>query len=309
MTQKPEDRWLEISVEVEREAIDDLVSLLGRYCTGGAVVEDRPAPIAQQPTMRATVKGFLPIWDQETRQKLEVALLLLSKVSPISEPRCVVLEPEDWAESWKAYFPPQHIGHHTVIVPTWIDYARQPGEIILRLDPGMAFGTGLHATTRLCLAALERLVRPGIRVLDVGTGSGILSIAAALQGAGHVQALDIDAVAVEVARQNVAYNDVAALVDVSRGTISAEPSFAGSLDAPTHEGTGYALLLVNIFAETIIGMAPAISQALRAGGQYVATGIIQEKADDVVLALQQVGLVVDQRLEEEDWVALVGRRL
>jgi ribosomal protein L11 methyltransferase len=307
MAQKPEDRWLEISVEVERDAVDDLVSLLGRYCTGGAVVEDRPAPISQHPNSRATVKGFLPVWDQETRLKLEVALLLLSKVSPISVPRFTILEPEDWAESWKAYFPPQHIGQHTVIVPTWIEYRPKPGEVILRLDPGMAFGTGLHATTRLCLAAIESLIRPGIRVLDVGTGSGILSIAAALQGAGHVEALDIDTVAVEVARQNAGYNGVAPLVHVSKGTL---PTGGNALaDVPLHEGTGYDLLLVNIFAETIIGMAPAMGQALCPAGQYVATGIIQEKAADVVLALQRAGLTVDQRLEEEDWVALVGRRI
>jgi len=147
MAEKPDNRWVEISVEVEREAVDDLVSLLGRYCTGGAVVEDRPAPISQEPTTRATVKGFLPVWDAETLRKLEVALLLLGKVSPISEPRVRVLEPEDWAYSWRAFFPPQHIGQHTVVVPTWHEYTPQPGEVILHLDPGMAFGTGLHATT------------------------------------------------------------------------------------------------------------------------------------------------------------------
>jgi ribosomal protein L11 methyltransferase len=295
-------RWVEISVEADRDCVDDLVNLLAKHCVGGAVVEERPDEPGR--AGRITVKGFLFAQDKQTRQRLEVALLLLSRVSPISEPRITLLEPEDWAESWKAFFPPQHIGNHTVIVPTWHEYTPQPHEVVIRLDPGMAFGTGLHASTRLCLVAIERLLQPGMNVLDVGTGSGILAIAAALQGAKRVQALDIDPVAVQVARENVELNGVGAVVRVERGTLGAGPP----PEIPRHTESGYDLLLVNILAEVIMDMAPAIAKALRPGGIYVGSGIISERADDVAEALREAGLPVDERQQEEDWVALIGHK-
>ncbi len=301
---KPENQWVEISVEADESSVDDLVNLLGRHCTGGSVVEDRPFSSSETGARRVTVKGFLPVWDEQTRQKLEIALLLLGRISLISEPRITVLKPEDWAESWKAFFPPQHIGARTVIVPTWHTYVPQAGEVIIRLDPGMAFGTGLHASTRLCLAAIERLLRPGMKVLDVGTGSGILAISAALQGAGKVYALDTDPVAVEVARQNTVLNRVEAIVHVEQGTLGD----CGPADVRVHRATDYDLLLVNIFAEVIIAMAPAIVAALRSGGLFVASGIISEKADTVVDALRAVGLHLDERQDENGWVAFVGHK-
>jgi ribosomal protein L11 methyltransferase len=302
MPSDPQKRWLEISVEAGRECVDDVVNFLGRYCVGGAVVEDRPDEKAR--AGRVTVKGFLPIWDQETCRRLEIALLLLGKASPISEPRITSLEPEDWAESWKAFFPPQHIGAHTVIVPTWHEYAPKPGEVVMRLDPGMAFGTGLHASTRLCLVAVERLLQPGMSVLDVGTGSGILAISAALQGAESAQAIDIDPVAVEVARENVRLNGVEATVHVERATLGE----SASGEVPLHAAGDYDLVLANILAEVITAMAPAIARALRIGGTFIGSGIISEKAEGVVCALRDAGLVLDERLQEDDWVALIGHR-
>lgn len=295
-----ESRWVEISVDAKREAVDDLAALLDRYCTGGAVVEDLPGDAAQ----RTLVKGFLPVWDEDTRCKLETALLLLSRVAPISEPRTRVLEPQDWAESWKAFFPPQHIGRHTVIVPTWHHYGPAPGEVIVRLDPGMAFGTGLHASTRLCLAAIERYLRPGARVLDVGTGSGILAIAAALQGASTVDAIDVDPVATRVATDNVALNGVDDRVRVALGTVGG----GGHHLVPRHSETGYDLVLANILAEVIIELAAGLAAATRAGGLLVASGIIADRANGVAAALEGVGIQPVEREQEGDWVALVGQR-
>jgi len=297
--------WVEISVVADRDAVDDLVGLLGRHCQGGAVLEECAPEIGEAPSSQVTVKGFLPVSDDETLRKLEIALLLLSRNGHISEPRIRTLEPQDWAESWKAYFDPQHIGQRIVIVPSWHDYCAQPGEIIVHLDPGMAFGTGLHATTRLCLIALEQIIEPGARVLDVGTGSGILAIAAALQGAANVTAIDIDPVCVNVTIENARRNGVADRVRVARGTLGPE----APADVPRFDGTGNDLLLINILAEIIIAMAPALPATLRSGGRFVASGIIRQKADDVAEALQEAGLSVDKRLDEDDWVALTGHKV
>ncbi len=306
MPPKEETRWVEISTEADRQSVDDLVGLLGSYCVGGAVVEEKPDHADSGASKHVTVKGFLPVWDKDTLRKLEIALLLLGRVSPISEPRISILEPEDWAESWKAFFSPQRIGDHTLVVPTWREHAPQPDAVVIRLDPGMAFGTGLHITTRLCLVAIERLLRPGMRVLDVGTGSGILAISAALQEAERVDAIDIDPVAVQVARENVLLNNASETVRVKRATLAS----SHRPDAvPLHRGGAYDLLLVNILAETIIDMAPAIARAVATGGTVVASGIICERAEEVASKLEEVGLGVDERLQENGWTALICHRV
>lgn len=297
-------RWVEISVQASRDSVDDLVRLFGRHCVGGAVVEEMATDQVPVPGDRVTVKGFLPESDEIVRHKLEVALLLLSRTACISEPQITFLDPEDWASCWKAFFPPQHIGKRTVIVPSWEEYEPSAGDVIIWMDPGMAFGTGLHASTRLCLEAIERLMRPGVSVLDVGTGSGILAISAALQGATRVDAIDVDPVAVDVAAQNAARNGISALVQITRATLGTAPS----PEVPIHAIVGYDLLLVNILAEVIVRMAPAMARALRDGGSFVASGIIQDRADLVVEALHRAGLVIGERLQMDDWVAIVGHK-
>lgn len=315
MTSSLDQQWVEIAVEADLAAVDDVVNLLNRHCSGGAVVEELSPPLygaggvlfveedAPQPS-RVTIKGFLPTWEVETLRKVEIALMLLACTGAISEPRIRTLADKDWAEAWKAFFPPLSIGQRLVIVPTWVEYAPKAGEIILRLDPGMAFGTGLHASTRLCLLALERLLTPGARVLDVGTGSGILAIAAALLGAGEVQAIDNDPIAVRVATENAALNGVEKCVQVMWATLPAgTPS-----QVPLLTQDGFDLLLVNILAEVIIPLAPSIASALRPGGSVIASGILAEKGDLVSEALLRAGLVVEERLIEEGWVALIGRK-
>ncbi len=297
-------RWVEIAVEAGREAVDDLLGLLSKHCPGGAAMEDlREGPRFSTPD-RVIVKGYVPEGDQATLQKLEIALLLLSRTAPISEPRVRLLQPEDWTEAWKAFFPPLPIGEHLVVVPTWVEYEVQPGQVPLYLDPGMAFGTGLHATTRLCLIALERLLAPGMTVLDVGTGSGILSIAAALLGAAQIDAMDVDPVAVKVAQENAVLNKVAERIAVRHATLEGR----STPRAPVYRGEPHDLLLINILAEIIIDLAGSLPLHLKPGGHCIASGIIIEKADEVRQALKAVGLTVTEQLEEGGWVALVARQ-
>lgn len=222
--------WLELSVTADQEAAESISELLTRYgYNGGVAVEAKPppdarldeaglpSPLSSEPAYPVTLRTYLPLNDQaeEKRQQIEQALWHLGRLRPVGPLQVRVLEEEDWANAWKQFYSVQQIGTHTVIVPSWLTYSPRPGDVVLHLDPGMAFGTGLHPTTRLCLALLEQKSAPGLRTLDLGTGSGILSIAAARQGATPVLALDNDPVAVDVARENVAYNRVGDSVHVA----------------------------------------------------------------------------------------------
>jgi ribosomal protein L11 methyltransferase len=214
---------------------------------------------------------------------------------------------EEWAEAWKRFFGIERMGRGLVVCPTWIDYAPRPEEVVIRLDPGMAFGTGQHATTRLCLEVLESRLRPEERaprrtplcVLDVGTGSGILAIAAALLGATRVLALDVDPVAVGVARQNVAVNGVEGQVRVVEGSLGADSAL------PDEGGPRFDLVLVNVSSAAITEMAPALARALAPGGTLVASGIGDASAEACRSALEMAGLKVLDQAHREGWCALI----
>jgi ribosomal protein L11 methyltransferase len=195
------------------------------------------------------------------------------------------------------------VGRRTVIVPSWREYAPQPGEIIVSLDPGMAFGTGLHPTTRLCLVELEERLVPGMRVLDLGTGSGILAIAAARLGAGTVLALDTDRVAAEVALANVAANGVANVVQVGQGTLTHPDATLQPLLARPWD-----LVVANIIAQVLVDLAGPLADAVAPGGLLVASGIINERAADVESSLLAQRLTLLDRRTEGDWVTLVATK-
>jgi len=209
-------KLVEISLSgLDDEAVQAVTQLFDRWGRGGAVVEqtvDEPAgPV---------VKTYLLTEDDGALRQIEIGLALLRQARGLPEPRVCFLAETDWAEAWKAGYGVLRIGRRLVVRPTWRDdYAAQADDLLIELDPGMAFGSGLHPTTRLCLEALEDYVRPGQAVLDVGTGSGILSIAAARLGAARVLALDTDPLAVQIARENVALNRAEAVVRVEEGTV------------------------------------------------------------------------------------------
>ncbi len=205
---------------------------------------------------------------------------------------------EDWANSWKEYYKPIHIGQRIVIVPAWERYEQAEGEIVVRMDPGMAFGTGSHETTRLVIGLLEAYVKGGERVLDVGCGSGILAICASKLGAKLCRAYDIDPVAVKVARDNI--------MESGQGNITCDQS--DLLRGVDLSDGGYDVICANIVADIIIRMTPDVGAYLNEGGVILASGIISERADDVVACFEEHGFRIIERAEDNDWCALVVGR-
>ena len=290
-------QWLEISVHVDGEAAEAISEVFNRYGQGGAVIEHllSSGSAAHDDIDEMIVKTYIAPDNPDLRRQIKEALWHLGQLYPIPEPSFRVLSTEDWAEAWKAHYAVLHVGRQTVIVPQWLEYRAQPGEAIVTLDPGMAFGTGTHPTTRLCLTALEALATPGMNVLDLGTGSGILAISAAKQGAASVLALDVDEIAVAAAKENVAANDVGSAVHVEAGSVE-------KASGP------YDLILVNILAGVICElMGRGLAGLLKPGGTLVASGIIDCQEAQVREALSEQGLKIVNRLAEQDWLALITR--
>jgi ribosomal protein L11 methyltransferase len=311
--------WLEVSVATDNKGAEAVAEVLDRYGWGQAVVEmpvdcfehELPAVSVSSPVI---VKTYLPLDDSaaDVRRRLEGELLTLGQVYPIADPTVCTLAERDWTEAWKEQYHLQRIGRRTVIVPAWEEYAPAPGEVVIRLEPGMAFGTGLHATTRLCLKAMEEQIAPGWDVLDVGTGSGVLAIAAAKLGARSVLALDADPVAVAVARENAAMNAVADQVSVRHGTLpgghAVPRHFATAEGLELLESGHFDLILINILAPVIIGKASDLAARLVPMGRVIASGLIESQEQEVTDAFRSGGLWPVGRSQEEEWVTLVAQR-
>lgn len=200
----------------------------------------------------------------------------------------------DWENSWKKYFQPVRVADFMVVKPTWVDYNADPDQVVIEVDPGMAFGTGNHETTRLCLALMEKFVHEGETVADVGCGSGVLALAAAKMGAEHVYALDVDPIAVEVTQQNAAVNGVQNTVEaIQSNLLSALP-----------EGTTVDMVVCNIIADAIIQLTPSIPDVLRKNGMFLCSGIIADRLNDVLKALNDANLRVISMLRAGEWVGL-----
>lgn len=294
------------------------MELFNRYGHGQAVVE-MPVDCFEYeleqcgPPSIVVIKTYLPLDGSAdaARRRLEEGLWHLGQIDPLPEPVFRELQEEDWAEAWKAQYHRLHIGGRIVIVPAWEEYRPEADEVVIRLEPGMAFGTGLHPTTRLCLAAVEDEVPLGGAVLDVGTGSGVLAIAAAKLGAGSVLAIDADPVAVGVAAENVASNGAEGQVTVRHASLPGGETvprrFDGGRLELLHEGV-YDLVVINILAPVIAGMAPALATRTRKHGRLIAAGLIEDQEGDVVSALQGQGFSILRRSQEKDWVCLIAER-
>ena len=305
--------WLELAVAADEEAVDAVAEVLRTYGHGVAIdepfvqprIDEAPLP---DPARRPIVKTYIPDDASAAGIQIEIerSLWHLSQIRAIEPLVVQQIADEDWANSWKPYFPVLHLAQHTVIVPAWRRYRRQPGDVVVRLDPGLAFGTGMHPTTRLCLSAIERLCANDYRVLDVGTGSGILAIAAARQGASKVIGVDIDPIAARAARENVRLNRVARVVSIYEGTIpDALP--AGSAARRSGRRGPFDLILANVTARVNAALAPNFHPLLSANGVLVASGILADTAEMVSDAFQAAGLRVLDTIPDGDWVSITAR--
>ncbi len=278
--------WLEIELQADPALTSELDVLLTRSDLGGWVVE------AEEPRLRWVV--YLP---QELgwQDRLERLGASAGELGASTRVRGSVAD-EDWAECWKQFYHPRKIGQSLVVCPSWEPYEPAAGERVLILDPGMAFGTGYHASTALCMELLEEhLLRvPVGQVLDVGIGSGILSLSALLLGAGRVLGIDNDPVAVRVARENLQRNGLADRAEVRLGDCPPDGSFD--------------LVLANLVARLLIEMAADLARAVAPGGRLVAGGIVAERRDEVVQAFQAQGLELESAVEREAWAGLRLRR-
>jgi len=286
-------RWAEMTVVCAPEATDAVgYAFIQAGCGGVMLRGDSPV----------IVQSALPVTD-ELMQRINELKAHLDRLPEFGLPALIdgltlrYAEDEDWANAWKQYFKPSKVGNRLVIVPSWEEYTPAPHELILELDPGMAFGTGGHPTTKLCLLALEESVTPGMKVADIGTGSGILAIAAARLGASVVFATDIDPLPVKIARENVALNRLSETIPVLETM---------SFDIAAQDCD---LIVANILANTIIDLAPSIAPRLKSGGIFIGSGIVTEYHDAVRDALQAVGLELLETKSDDIWVCLIAKRV
>lgn len=303
--------WLELEVAADLEAVETISEIMGRYASGGTSVEpafelvDDGLGARIDPTRPAVVRGYVPARDASAAEAAAADVaealghLQAFGLRDVGELRTRIVREEDWADAWKAHFPVLRIGRRLVIRPTWRRHRRGPDDVIVAMDPGMAFGTGLHPTTRLCLAALEsvadRGALAGARVLDVGCGSGILAIAALRLGAATAVGVDTDPIAVEATVANARRNGLARRVHARAGSLP-------SGDTP------FDIVLANLIAGVLVPLAPALRDEIRPGGTLLASGIFVDREAEVVTAFEAAGLVIGERSVDGDWVALVAHR-
>ncbi len=310
-------KWSELSIHTTHEAVEAISNILHEAGASGVVIEDSMEFARERqdmfgeiyaldpndfPAKGVILKAYLPVSSflGETVEEVKLAIKNLSTYGiNVGENEVAISEvnEEDWATAWKKYYHPVKISERFTIVPTWETYEPvSTDELIIELDPGMAFGTGTHPTTVMCLQALEKTVKSGDYVTDVGTGSGVLAIGAALLGAKHVHALDLDEVAVRSAKINVKLNNVEHITDVVHGNL---------LDNVEQESD---VVVANILAEIIMSFTDDAFQIVKEGGMFITSGIIGAKKEDVKESLETAGFIIVEVMMMEDWVTILSMK-
>ncbi len=303
--------WIEVNVQVTHEAVDVVSDILTTAGAHGVAIEDPQLindmrssgmwelcgiPEQEHPEI-VTVSAYYAD-DEKLQERLAIIEAELAAVEErigkfrFGNTRFRTVSEQDWANEWKQYFHVTHVGETLVIKPSWEEYTAKEGEHVIEIDPGMAFGTGTHHTTNMCMALLEKVLPANATVFDVGTGSGILAIAAALLGAKEVKAVDIDAVAVRIAQENIAANNLSDKIDAKEGDL-------------LHGTEGKAdVIIANIIADIIIMLLKDIPVKLADNGIFLASGIIKEREADVVAAAHANGMQIDHTEYKGEWVVM-----
>ena len=310
-------KWSEISIHTTNEAVEPISNILHEAGASGVVIED-PLELVKEredqfgeiyqlnpqdyPEEGVIVKAYLSVNSflgetvDEIKEAVNNLILFNIDIGKNSVSFSEVNE-EEWATAWKKYYHPVKISERFTVVPTWEEYTPvSSDELIIELDPGMAFGTGTHPTTVMSIQGLERFVKSDDVVIDVGTGSGVLSIASAMLGAKKVTALDLDEVAVQSAKMNIKLNKVHPVVDV----------FQNNLLEGIQEKAD--VIVANILAEVIVRFTDAAAQCLKPGGYFITAGIIQQKKDEVKESIESAGFQIEETVQMEDWVSFIAKR-
>lgn len=308
-------KWCEISIQTSHEAVELIAEIFRDLGASGVVIEDpelvndyitsgkwdyTDIPIAKE-TEVVVEKAYLPVnGELEGRiQTLRQEIKALESRGVNTAPAVLTtaeLQDEDWSDTWKQYFHTEKPGERVVIKPTWEEYAPKDDEVVIELDPGAAFGTGTHATTSMCIRQLEKLVKPGMTVFDVGTGSGILSIISAKLGAKNIQAVDYDDSVLKIVEENLEQNNVQDIISVAQSDLM--QNVHGKAE----------LVIANIVADIIIRLFDQLDEHLEQGGNLLTSGIIEDRIEDVLAAAEKHGYGVVERLENKGWACITFKR-
>ena len=308
-------KWCEVSIQTTHEATEIIAEIFRDLGASGVVIEDpelvndyitsgkwdyTDIPIATE-TEVVTEKAYLPVnGELDGRLKsFELELAALKERGVSIAPGIITtceLQDEDWSDTWKQYFHVEKPGERIVIKPTWESYEAKEGELVVELDPGAAFGTGTHATTSMCIKELEQLVKPGMTVFDVGTGSGILSIISAKLGAKDIQAVDYDDSVIKIVEENLAQNNVQDIVSVAQSNLMQNVHGKANL------------VIANIIADIIIRLFDQLDEHLEEDGTLLTSGIIEDRIDDVIDAADAHGYQVVKRMENKGWACITFKR-